>query len=139
MKVQTAAASASATSSPNITETDNYIYSSTFRTVKWDGEIVAQRIDTISGNVLPGDRLVGAGAARRQHHGDQRFAQHLHHRRERRRQEEAVHLREPLAAPPSGGIAAEQAYFDNKCTALSQCALLTRAAEDSSPTTATGW
>ena len=44
LKVQTAAASASATSSPNITETDNFIYSSTFRTVKWDGEIVAQRI-----------------------------------------------------------------------------------------------
>lgn len=53
LKVQTAAASASATSSPNITETENFIYSSTFRTVKWDGEVVAQRIDTITGNVIP--------------------------------------------------------------------------------------
>ncbi len=53
LNIQTAAAAASATSSPNITETDNFIYSSTFRTVKWDGEIVAQRIDTTSGNVLP--------------------------------------------------------------------------------------
>lgn len=33
LKVLTAAASASATSSPNITKTDNFIYSSTFRTV----------------------------------------------------------------------------------------------------------
>ncbi len=53
LKIQTAAASASATSSPNITETDNFIYSSTFRTVKWDGQITAQRIDTNTGNVLP--------------------------------------------------------------------------------------
>jgi len=53
LKVQTAAASASATSSPNITETDNFIYSSTFRTVRWDGQISAQRIDTNTGNVLP--------------------------------------------------------------------------------------
>jgi type IV pilus assembly protein PilY1 len=53
LKIQTAAASASATSSPNITETDNFIYSSTFRTVKWDGQITAQRIDTATGNVLP--------------------------------------------------------------------------------------
>ena len=53
LHVQTAAASASATSSPNITQTDNFIYSSTFRTVKWDGEIVAQHIDPTNGNVLP--------------------------------------------------------------------------------------
>ncbi len=53
LKIQTAAASASATSSPNITETDNFIYSSTFRTVKWDGQISAQRIDANTGNVLP--------------------------------------------------------------------------------------
>ncbi len=53
LKIQTAAASASATSSPNITETDNFIYSSTFRTVKWDGQITAQRIDANTGNVLP--------------------------------------------------------------------------------------
>lgn len=53
LKIQTAAASASATSSPNITETDNFIYSSTFRTVMWDGQITAQRLDTATGNVLP--------------------------------------------------------------------------------------
>jgi type IV pilus assembly protein PilY1 len=50
LKIQTAAASASATSTPNITKTDNSIYSSTFRTVKWDGEITAQRIDPTTGN-----------------------------------------------------------------------------------------
>jgi type IV pilus assembly protein PilY1 len=123
LKVQTAAASASATSSPNITETDNFIYSSTFRTVKWDGEITAQRIDTISGAVLPGDAWA---------------AQEL--------LDAKVGTAEALIPPgdgrniwaldPSGTnklksfefanlTAAEQAYFVNKCTALSQCPLLT--------------
>lgn len=46
------AAAASATSSPNVTQTDNYIYSSTFRTVKWDGEVVAQRLDPTTGSVV---------------------------------------------------------------------------------------
>jgi type IV pilus assembly protein PilY1 len=52
LKVATAAASASATSTPNITLTNNFIYSSTFRTVNWDGEITAQQIDPATGNVL---------------------------------------------------------------------------------------
>ena len=52
LHIQTAAAAASATSSPNITQTSNFIYSSTFRTVKWDGEIVAQQIDPATGNIV---------------------------------------------------------------------------------------
>lgn len=47
----TGASSASATSSPNITATDNYIFSSTYRTADWDGEVIAQSIDAASGNV----------------------------------------------------------------------------------------
>lgn len=45
----TGASAASATSSPNITNTDNYIFSSTYRTVDWDGEVVAQTIDPATG------------------------------------------------------------------------------------------
>lgn len=51
LKVRNAAASASATSTPNVTQEDNDIFSATFRTVKWDGELVAQKIDTATGNV----------------------------------------------------------------------------------------
>jgi type IV pilus assembly protein PilY1 len=51
VKRATGASSASATSSPNITATDNFIFSSTFRTVDWDGEVVAQTIDPVSGLV----------------------------------------------------------------------------------------
>lgn len=53
VNIQTGAAAASATSSPNITQTSNFIFSSTFRTVKWDGEVAAQQIDINTGNVLP--------------------------------------------------------------------------------------
>lgn len=48
----TGAAAASATSSPNVTQSDNFIYSSTYQTSFWDGEVVAQRIDYQTGNVL---------------------------------------------------------------------------------------
>jgi type IV pilus assembly protein PilY1 len=54
MSARTAAASASATSSPNITQQDNVIYSTTYQTVNWTGQLVAQYIDTTTGNVLPG-------------------------------------------------------------------------------------
>lgn len=51
--IKTGSAAASSTSSPNITQTDNYIYSSTYRTQVWDGEIVAQQINTADGSVDP--------------------------------------------------------------------------------------
>lgn len=53
LKVRNAAAAASATSTPNVTQEDNVIFSATFRTVKWDGELVAQKIDTATGEILP--------------------------------------------------------------------------------------
>ena len=51
--IKTGSAAASSTSSPNITQTDNFIYSSTYRTQKWDGEIVAQQINTADGSIDP--------------------------------------------------------------------------------------
>ncbi len=128
LKIQTAAASASATSSPNITETDNYIYSSTFRTVKWDGEITAQRIDAATGDVLPAVVWSAQSAL-----------------------DAKVATAQALATPGDGRAiwtfdgsaasklkafqwasltAAEQAHFENKCTALSQCPLLTATQKD---------
>lgn len=52
IKIITGAAAASATSSPNITQTDNSIYSTFFRTLKWDGEVKAQSIDPGTGDVI---------------------------------------------------------------------------------------
>jgi type IV pilus assembly protein PilY1 len=54
IQVTTGAAASSATSTPNITPTDNFIYSSTYRTLLWDGEVVAEKIDVTSGAIIPG-------------------------------------------------------------------------------------
>ena len=54
IKTTTGAAASSATSTPNVTPTDNFIYSSTYRTVKWDGEVIAEKIDVVTGSVVPG-------------------------------------------------------------------------------------
>lgn len=123
LKVQTAAASASATSSPNITPTNNAIFSSTFRTTKWDGEIVAQKIDPNTGNVIPAivwsaqalldAKVTATGDTRTIWAPDSTSSNKL----------------KPfdwgsLSNSASGTIAAERPYFTNKCTALSQCPLL---------------
>ena len=53
VQARVGSAAASATSTPNVTQTDHFIYSSTYRTQDWDGEIVAQEINTADGTVLP--------------------------------------------------------------------------------------
>lgn len=53
LNARTAAAAASATSSPNITPTDRSIFSSTYTTMEWSGQVVAQDIDPATGNVVP--------------------------------------------------------------------------------------
>jgi type IV pilus assembly protein PilY1 len=55
------AAAASATSSPNITQTNNYIFSTTYRTVVWDGEMTSERIDPDTGNVIAGSVWTAGG------------------------------------------------------------------------------
>ena len=47
----TGSAAAAATSSPNITPTNNFLYYSTYRTNYWDGEIAAKTIDANTGAV----------------------------------------------------------------------------------------
>jgi len=124
LNIQTAAAAASATSSPNITETDNFIYSSTFRTVKWDGEIVAQRIDTTSGNVLPA--IVWSASTllngRTTANSDTRNIFTIDETGGGKKKNFTF---ANLSSSPAAGIAAERPYFDNRCAVLSQCALLT--------------
>jgi type IV pilus assembly protein PilY1 len=51
MSVRTGAASASATSTPNVTQQDNAIFSATFTTVKWNGDLYEQNIDPATGAV----------------------------------------------------------------------------------------
>ncbi|MDQ3260141.1 MAG: PilC/PilY family type IV pilus protein, partial [Pseudomonadota bacterium] len=46
---KTGAAAAAATSNPNVVAGDNFLFSTTFRTVFWDGDLVRQQIDPSSG------------------------------------------------------------------------------------------
>lgn len=50
---QVGAASAAATSNANIKSGDNLVYSATFTTVEWTGEVVAQEINITTGEVAP--------------------------------------------------------------------------------------
>jgi type IV pilus assembly protein PilY1 len=121
INVRLAAAAASATSSPNITQTDKSIFSSTYRTTKWDGEVVAQYLDPATGAVVPAivwsaqtqlDTLVI---------GDPSPSKPLRH----------IYTFDVAPASVSNIknfqyanlTASEQAYFDNNCTftLLTQC------------------
>jgi len=123
LHIQTAAAAASATSSPNITQTSNFIYSSTFRTTKWDGEIVAQRIDTSTGNVQSAIEWSAqaqldatAYTSRKIYFFDSGQTSKLN---------TFAYANLPSAA--QGGVSAVTPYFTNKCLTFSQCSLLTSA------------
>jgi type IV pilus assembly protein PilY1 len=119
IKVTTGAAAASATSTPNITPTDNYIFSSTYRTGKWDGEVVAERIDTVTGDVIPGLSWSAGGQlnARVSLDSDTRKIYTFTHLTANRRVD---FLYDSMTA-------SHQAVFNNKCSALPQCASLSAA------------
>ena len=53
INVATGSAAAAATSTPNLTTTNNSLFSSTYRTVDWDGEIVARTLDPATGLLTP--------------------------------------------------------------------------------------
>lgn len=116
LKVQTGAAAAAATSSPILTITDRAFFSSTFRTVYWDGEIKAQLLDPTTGKVQPSITWSAQGQL------DARVSASSDTR--------TIHTFDSGVGTKLKSFqwatltAAEQAYFSNKCTALSQCPTL---------------
>ena len=54
LQERSASGAAAATSTPNITPTDRGIFSTTYQTVEWYGDVIAQLIDPNNGRVLPG-------------------------------------------------------------------------------------
>lgn len=50
---RTGASAAATTSNPNVTSGDNFVFSSTFVTVDWTGELVRQQLDLTTGATLP--------------------------------------------------------------------------------------
>ncbi|MCX7174334.1 MAG: hypothetical protein NT159_10505, partial [Proteobacteria bacterium] len=49
VSARTGAAAAATTSNPNVTSGDNFVFSSTFNTVTWDGELIRQQLDLTTG------------------------------------------------------------------------------------------
>lgn len=115
---RTGAAAASATSSPNITQTDNRIFSSTYRSVYWDGEIVAQVINPADGVVS--DAIAWSAQAQVNGQADGR--------RIFKNDDGRTPLIEPFLWANLSD--AERLYFSNKCDSLSQCRNLTSTAKD---------
>ncbi|WP_230348571.1 PilC/PilY family type IV pilus protein [Methylobacillus methanolivorans] len=103
---RTGAAAASATSSPNITQTDNYIFSSTYRSVHWDGDVQAQTINPTDGTVSEAH----VWSAQAQLNGSGRSIFKI---------DPSSQMIEPFAWDNLS--AEEKAYFNNKCELLSQC------------------
>jgi type IV pilus assembly protein PilY1 len=110
---QVAAAAAAATSTPNINQFDNFVFSSTYRTVTWDGEVIARNIDPASGNVLP----TVVWSAQTQLDAVAPAARKLYVRNG------ASFANFDFATLPG----AVQGFFTNKCSLLSQCTDLSAA------------
>jgi len=52
VSARTGASAAATTSNPNITSGDNFVFSSTFTTQNWDGELVRQQLNLTTGETL---------------------------------------------------------------------------------------
>lgn len=118
---RTGAAAASATSSPNITQTDNRIYSSTYRSVYWDGEIVAQVINPADGVVSDAVAWSAQAQVNGQGGGSADSRRIFKYDSESR-------VIEPFQWDNLS--TAETLYFSNKCESMSQCRNLTAATKD---------
>ncbi len=54
INASTGGAAAATTSNPNVTTGDNFVFSSSFRTIDWYGELTRGEIDLTTGAILPG-------------------------------------------------------------------------------------
>ncbi|WP_273161572.1 pilus assembly protein [Massilia timonae] len=114
IQVATGAAAAAATSTPNVAQEDRDIFSATFTTVKWTGNLSKRVIDIVTGEVSQDvdwktswsmGQKVGADADTR-----------------------SIWWRNPATGARADfaydQLGADQAWFSNKCSALPQCARL---------------
>ena len=115
IEVKIGAAAAAATSTPNVSQSDNDIFAATFTTVRWYGELQGKKIDVLTGEVLPkvewnSSEIVGRKVAAA---SDTRRILML--------DVENGGLKDFDYA---GMTPAEQAWFSNKCSLLAQCPTL---------------
>jgi type IV pilus assembly protein PilY1 len=120
VNAQVAAAAASATSSPNVTQTDNQIFSTTYETNTWSGKVFAQTIDPTTGNV----------SSAVQWQADQLLLSKVAASSDTRNIMTFDGTQATKVKPFTWASLnpTQQAFFSNKCTPLStmaQCSLLT--------------
>jgi len=122
MQVRLGAAAAAATSTPNISLQDNDIFSDTFTTVKWYGELSAKKIDISTGAVSADVRWISSDTVGKDIGATGPAARSV-----------------KMLDTATGGLrevdfntmtALEKSWFSNKCTALAQCTLLSSAERD---------
>jgi Tfp pilus tip-associated adhesin PilY1 len=118
LNAQLAAAAASATSSPNVTQTDNQIFSTTYETNTWSGKVFAQTIDPTTGAVSTAiqwqadTQLLAKVSASSDTRNIVTF-------------DDAGSTK--VKAFAYAGLGSDQTYFDNKCSGtapLGQCAII---------------
>lgn len=112
IEVKTGAAAAAATSTPNISQNDNDIFSATFTTVKWYGRLSKRTVDIVSGEVSPTEVWNTSDT--------------LGTKVDSAEDERAIYMLNPATGARANfryaEMGAEKAWFDNKCNALTQCA-----------------
>jgi type IV pilus assembly protein PilY1 len=118
MQTKTGAATGAATSTPNVSAENRDVFSSTFTTVRWTGELKDYYIDTSTGIVATtaawsttdqlGKQIAAASDTRRIYMYNTA----------------GTTLKSFLYANMTS---AEKAWFDNRCTSLAQCGTLTTA------------
>ncbi len=123
LQERSASGAAAATSTPNITPTDRGIFSTTYQTVEWYGDVIAQLIDPNNGRVLPGvswsakTKLEGNVGPT----SDSRTI-YIYDSNASNRLKSFTYANLSTTTTPK-----ETSWFDNKCTPasnMSQCSLL---------------
>ena len=113
IQARVGAASAAATSTPNISQQDNDIFSSTFTTVRWYGELSDRKIDPTSGEVSTDAKWISSDT--------------VGTLVDRTSDSRTIWMLNTATAGLKSFTYAnmtptEKAWFDNKCMALAQCA-----------------
>ena len=120
LHIQTASAASAAVSKAELTPTNNFVFSSTFRTTKWDGELIAQGIDPATGNTLA-PILWSAQASL---DATTYTSREIYFLDTTQSSKLNLFTYANLPSAAAGLVAAVQPYFSNKCIALSQCSLI---------------
>ena len=114
IQVDTGAAAAAATSTPNVAQEDRDIFSATFTTVRWTGNLSKRTIDTANGEVS--------------RDADWKTSWTLGQRVGRDADTRTIWWRNPATGARTNFdydlLGDDQAWFSNKCAGLPQCARL---------------